>query len=42
MNNSVKFYSILDNWKRQKNCGMKHRDKGVKNIEETKIYQENL
>ena len=37
MNNSVnKFYSILDNWKGQKNCGMKHRDKGVRNIKEKK------
>lgn len=41
MNNSInKFYSIY-NWKGQKNYGMKHRDKGVKNTEETKIYQEN-
>lgn len=37
MNNSInKFYNILDNWKGQKNYGMKHRDKGVKNPKEKK------
>lgn len=43
MNNSInKFYSILDNWKGQKNYGMKHRDSKKKQKKQKHIPRKTL